>query len=89
MGFDAIGAVLNSLFRISEASAAAITQSIEGTIAKQATKGILFHTFVAREIFTLPILKKFIMFHTVIPLPTGKFPAADGEIPFSSRFSDV
>ena len=63
VGLQTPGAILDPLVRITEASSAPITQRIQRAVAEQAVEPIRIHAIMAREIFTLLVLRKFIMFH--------------------------
>ena len=63
MGPQAVGAVLDALFRITEAASAPVSQGIEGAIAKDAAEGFRIGTFMAGKIFTLLILKEIVVTH--------------------------
>ena len=63
MGPQAIGAVLNSCFRISVAAPAVLTQAVKGAVAEQAVEGLGVCFLMAGEILALPVLKKIVMCH--------------------------
>ena len=63
VGAQAVGAVLDALFRITEAASAPVSQSIEGAIAKDTAEGFRIGTFMAGKIFTLLILKEIVVTH--------------------------
>ena len=63
MGPQAGGAVFDSLFRISEAAAALVSQCIERAVAEQAAEGFRVGIGMAGKIFTFPVLKKIIVGH--------------------------
>jgi len=79
VGSYAVAAILDPVFCIAKAAAAAITQCIQRTIAEQAIEFALTYALMAGKVLTFPILEKLIMFHflLLIPLSTGKLPAAD------------
>ena len=90
MGFDAIGAILDAVFRIGKTSAATVAQRIQRAIAKQTAEIFLAHALVAGKILTFAILNKFIVFHALhlTQRTTEKHPVVHGQIPFSLRFLD-
>ena len=90
MGFETVGAVLDTRIGVAEAAAALIAQAVQRAIAEQAVKAFLLHALMAGKILTFPILKKLVMLHILLltPLSMGRFPEVGGKTPFSLRFWD-
>ena len=70
MGNQAVGAVLDSFFRVTEVSSAVRSQHVEGAVAEQTAETSRIRDPVAGEIFTFRILEKGI----VLSLPEGFSP---------------
>ena len=70
MGYKTTGAILNPPLGIAEIPSAFIPQGIQGTVAKQAVKIFCFFAIMARKIFTFPVLKKLIMLHFILQIPS-------------------
>ena len=66
VGAQAAGAVLDAALRICKAAAALVAQGIQRAKAKEAVEILRVCARMTREIFTLPILEKFIVFHTFL-----------------------
>ena len=90
MGFCTIGAVFDSIHGVDKASAAAVTQCVQGAIAEQATEVFILYALMAGKILAFTILEKLIVLHFELlrPLSTDKFPAADEKTPSFRLFSD-
>ena len=56
-------AILDAVFCIDKATAAAVPQGIQGAITKQAAEILTIHPFMAGEVFTFLILKILVVFH--------------------------
>ena len=67
MGLQAIGAILNTTLRIGKAAAAAISQGIQGAIAKQAAEFLRVSTGMAGKILALLMLEKIVICHRKHP----------------------
>ena len=65
VGPQAGGTIFDTAFCISEISAAAVAQTIQRTVAKQAAEGCRVCRLMAGKIFTFSVLKKIIMAHMV------------------------
>ena len=68
VGTQAIGAVLDAVFRIGEMTATLVPQGVQGAIAKQAAEALRVSTFVTGEIFAGFILKKIEICHSLFLL---------------------
>jgi len=77
VGNQAAGAILDSIIQVPEISAAPVTQSIQRTIAEQAAERIRIRNGMTGEIFTGPILRKFVIFHLLTPHSMAPFQGAD------------
>ena len=64
VGTKTTGAILETLFRVTETSAAVLPKAVQWTIAEQTAKSFRVSPFMAGEIFALLILKKIVMGHT-------------------------
>jgi len=56
-----MGAVFDAVGGVVKVAAAAVTQGVEGTVAKQAAEGLGVCTGVARVVLAKPILKEIIV----------------------------
>ena len=66
VGTQATGAVLDPVFGVCKPTSATISEGIKRAIAKQAAKFLRICTLMAGEVFTLFMLKKFVVFHVYI-----------------------
>jgi hypothetical protein len=63
VGFQALGAILDAIFRVCKAAAALVAQGVKGTIAEQAAEGFRVSAWMAGEIFAFLVLEKIIVGH--------------------------
>lgn len=63
VGNQAVGAVLNTVFRISKVTAAVLPQGIQGTVTEQAAKICRILSLMAGKVFTIPVLEEIIATH--------------------------
>ena len=77
VGYKATGAILNPTLGIAEISSAFVPQGIQGAIAKQAVKIFSFFAIMAGKIFTFPVLKKLIMLHFILQIPSTDTQSGD------------
>ena len=65
VGLQALGAVLDAIFRVCKAAAAFVAQGIQGAVAEQTAEGFRVSALMAREIFALLVLEKIIVRHSL------------------------
>jgi hypothetical protein len=65
VGLQALGAILDAIFRVCKAAAALVAQGVQGTIAEQAAEGFRVSAWMAGEIFAFLVLEKIIVGHSL------------------------
>ena len=68
MGPQAIGAILHTVFCVTEAAAALVTQAVQGAVAEQTAEGFRIGTGMAGKIFAVLMLKEIIIWHILSSL---------------------
>ena len=71
MGPQTVGAVLDAVFRIKEAAATFVTQTVQRAIAEQTAESFRIRTGMAGKIFAVLMLEKIIIRHIVPPFQSA------------------
>ena len=65
VGLQALGAVLDAVFRVCKAATTFVAQSVQGAVAEQAAEGFRISAWMTGEIFALLVLEKIVVRHIV------------------------
>ena len=86
VGYQAIAAILDAVFKIGKVAAAFVAQGVQGAIAEQAVKVRFPDSFVAGKELTCPVLAEFIVFQFLYLRPGVTFRGLMGKFHLLSGF---